>query len=74
MLGNNLTSRVVDSSDKYGSLLDAYWDSVAVLGPALNVTVEQLPNHVCRTLASFDHTLAVPQRRETAKRDQGRTP
>ena len=65
VLGNNLTiSRMVDSLDKYGSLPDAYWDSVAVLGPALNVTVEQLRNHVSRILASFDHTRAVQQRAE----------
>jgi hypothetical protein len=63
VLGNNLTiSRMVDSLEKYGSLPDAYWDSVAVLGPALNVTVEQLRNHVRRVLASFDHTLPVQQR------------
>ncbi|OBF12191.1 hypothetical protein A5730_04765 [Mycobacterium sp. ACS4054] len=63
VLGNNLTiSRMVDSLEKYGSLPDAYWDSVAVLGPALNVTVEQLRNHVRRILASFDHELPVQQR------------
>jgi len=63
VLGNSLTiSRMVDSLEKYGSLPDAYWDSVAVLGPALNVTVEQLRNHVRRVLASFDPTLAVQQR------------
>ena len=63
VLGNNLTiSRMVESLDKYGSLPDAYWDSVAALGPALNATVEQLRNHVMRILASFDHTTAVQQR------------
>lgn len=63
VLGTSLTiSRMVDSLDKYGSLPDAYWDSVAALGPALNVTVEQLRNHVSRILASFDHTLGVQQR------------
>jgi hypothetical protein len=65
VLGNNLTiSRMVDSLEKYGSLPDAYWDSVAALGPALNVTVEQLRNHVGRILASFDHTLPVQHRAE----------
>lgn len=63
VLGTSLTiSRMVDSLDKYGSLPDAYWDSVAMLGPALNITVEQLRNHVSRILASFDHTLGVQQR------------
>lgn len=65
VLGNHLTiSRMVESLDKYGSLPDAYWDSVAVLGPALNVTVEQLRNHVSRILASFDPELPVQQRAE----------
>ncbi|ORB69157.1 hypothetical protein BST44_26120 [Mycobacterium scrofulaceum] len=63
VLGNSLTvSRMVDSLEKYGSLPDAYWDSVSALGPALNVAVEQLRNHVSRILASFDHTLGVQQR------------
>lgn len=63
VLGTSLTiSRMVDSLDKYGSLPDAYWESVAMLGPALNVTVEQLRNHVSRILASFDHTMGVQQR------------
>jgi hypothetical protein len=65
VLGNSLTiSRMVDSLEKYGSLPDAYWDSVAVLGPALNVTVGQLRNHVRRILASFDHTQGVQHRAE----------
>ncbi len=63
VLGTSLTiSRMVESLDKYGSLPDAYWDSVAVLGPALNVTVEQLRNHVGRILASLDRGLPVQQR------------
>ncbi|WP_066913611.1 hypothetical protein [Mycobacterium interjectum] len=65
VLGNNLTlSRMVESLEKYGSLPDAYWDSVAALGPALNVTVAQLRNHVRRILASFDHTVGVQHRAE----------
>lgn len=65
VLGNNLTlSRMVASLERYGSLPDAYWDSVAALGPALNVTVEQLRNHVGRILASFDVDLPVQQRAE----------
>lgn len=63
VLGHNLTiSRMVDSVEKYGSLPDAYWDSVASLGPALNVAVEQLRNHVTRVLAAFDHKLPVQER------------
>jgi hypothetical protein len=65
VLGNNLTiSRMVDSLERYGSLPDAYWESVAGLGPALNVTVEQLRNHVTRILTSFDHKLPVQERAE----------
>uniref|UniRef100_UPI0006DCAF6E hypothetical protein n=1 Tax=Mycobacterium sp. UM_11 TaxID=1638773 RepID=UPI0006DCAF6E len=63
VLGNSLTvSRMVESLDKYGSLPDAYWDSVAALGPALNVAVMQLRNHVSRILASFGPELPVQQR------------
>lgn len=63
VLGSNLTiSRMVDSLERYGSLPNAYWDSVATLGPALNVTVEQLRDHVRRVLASFDRNLAVQER------------
>lgn len=65
VLGNSLTiARMVESLDKYGSLPDAYWDSVAALGPALNVTVEQLRNHVRRVLASFNQALGVQHRAE----------
>lgn len=65
VLGNSLTlSRMVASLERYGSIPDAYWDSVAVLGPALNVTVEQLRNYVGRILASFDDDLPVQQRAE----------
>ncbi|ORA98807.1 hypothetical protein BST30_25390 [Mycobacterium mantenii] len=65
VLGNNVTiSRMVESLEKYGSLPDADWDSVAALGPALNVTVEQLRNHVSRILASLDHKLPVQARAE----------
>ncbi|MDC8973855.1 hypothetical protein [Mycobacterium marinum] len=63
VLGNSLTiSRMVESLEKYGSLPDAYWDSVAALGPALNVTAEQLRNHVRRALACFADNLPVQQR------------
>ncbi|MEE6179427.1 hypothetical protein [Mycobacterium sp. 050134] len=65
VLGHNLTlSRMVESLERYGSLPDAYWDSVAALGPALNVTVEQLRDHVRRILTSFDRSLPVHHRAE----------
>ncbi|WP_156687467.1 hypothetical protein [Mycobacterium sp. Marseille-P9652] len=63
VLGTSLTvTRMVESLEKYGSLPEAYWDSVAALGPALNVTVEQLRGHVGRILASLDRALPVQQR------------
>ncbi|MDP7724192.1 hypothetical protein [Mycobacterium sp. TY814] len=63
VLGSNLTiSRMVDSLERYGSLPNSYWDSVASLGPTLNVTVEQLRDHIRRVLASFDRNLAVQER------------
>lgn len=63
VLGNNLTtSRMVDSLERHGSLPNAYWDSVAGLGPALNVTVEQLRDHIRRVLKSLDRNLAVQER------------
>ncbi|AFC48509.1 hypothetical protein OCO_21460 [Mycobacterium intracellulare MOTT-02] len=63
VLGNHLTiSRMVGSLERYGSLPDAYWDSVAGLGPTLNVTVQQLRDHVRRILASFESQLPVQER------------
>lgn len=68
VIGNNMTvSRMVDSVEEHGSLPDAYWDSIAGLGPALNVTVEQLRNHVTRVLANFDHKLAIQERAQKLK-------
>ncbi|MCV7004750.1 hypothetical protein H7J52_02845 [Mycobacterium gordonae] len=68
VLGNNQTiSRMVESLDRYGSLPDAYWDSVASLGSALNVTVEQLRDHVRRIVGSFDRGLPVQERAKTLR-------
>lgn len=65
VIGNNLTlSRMVESLDQHGSLPQAYWESVAALGPELNVTVEQLRNYAGRILRSFDHSLPVKERAE----------
>ncbi|MCW2654268.1 MAG: hypothetical protein JWR32_5244 [Mycobacterium sp.] len=55
IIGNNATiDRMVDYVDKHGSLPDALWDSVASLGPALSVTVEQLRNHIARVLGTLE--------------------
>jgi hypothetical protein len=65
VLGNNRTiSKMVDSLDEHGTLPQAYWESVASLGPSLNVTIEQLRNYVGRVLRSFDQSLAVQDRAE----------
>lgn len=65
VLGNNRTiSRMVDSLSEHGTLPQAYWDSVASLGPSLNSTIEQLRNYVRRVLRSFDSGLPVQERAE----------
>lgn len=68
VIGNNVTiSRMVESLERYESLPNAYWDSVASLGPALNVTVEQLRSHVRLILASFDQSQSVQERADKLK-------
>jgi hypothetical protein len=63
VLGNYTTiSRLVAYLDSHGAVPDALWDSVATLGPALNSTVEQLRNHVDRTLGSLDPNEPVHER------------
>jgi hypothetical protein len=63
VLGNHLSiRRAVDFLDKHGALPDADWDALASLGPALNVAVEQLRNHVTRLLEPFDSDLPVQER------------
>jgi hypothetical protein len=63
VLGNHMSiRRATDFLDKHGTFPDADWEALASLGPALNVTVEQLRNHVGRILASFDPDLPVQGR------------
>ncbi|BBZ79497.1 hypothetical protein MANY_48340 [Mycolicibacterium anyangense] len=63
VLGNHLSiRRATDFLDKHGELPDADWDALAGLGPALNVTVEQLRNHVSRVLDSFEPNRPVQER------------
>ncbi|MGV0626254.1 hypothetical protein [Mycolicibacter minnesotensis] len=65
ILGTNvIVSRNVAYLEKHGSLPETDWDAVASLGPALNVTVEQLRNHASRVLKSLDPSLAVQNRAE----------
>lgn len=63
VLATNATvARKVAYLEKHGALPDADWDAVAGLGPALNVTIEQLRNHVTRVLDSLDPNLPVQDR------------
>jgi hypothetical protein len=63
VLGNyTIIDRRMRYLGEYGSLPDALWESVSGLGPALNVTVEQLRAYVGRTLASFKSELPVQDR------------
>lgn len=63
VLGNHLSiRRATDFLDKHAALPEADWEALASLGPALNVTVEQLRNHVSRILDSFDPDLPVQRR------------
>jgi hypothetical protein len=59
---NTIVARKVSYLEKHGSLPNADWDAVAGLGPALNVTVEQLRNHVTLVLESLDPKLPVQDR------------
>lgn len=63
VLGNHLSiRRATDFLEKHESLPDADWDALAGLGPTLNVTVEQLRNHVSRILNSFELNLPIQDR------------
>lgn len=65
VLGTNaIVNRKVTYLEKHGSLPDADWDAVAGLGPALNITIEQLRNHVNRVLDSLTPELPVQDRAE----------
>jgi hypothetical protein len=63
VLGSHLAiNRAADFLEKHGSVPDADWDSLASLGPAMSVAVEQLRNHVSRLLTTFDFDLPVQDR------------
>ncbi|MGV0836888.1 hypothetical protein [Mycolicibacterium thermoresistibile] len=54
--------RLVRYLETHGSLPDAMWESVAALGPNLEAAVEQLRNHVTRTLADLPQSGSVSER------------
>lgn len=54
--------RLVRYLQNHGSLPDAMWDSVASLGPTLEVAVEQLRNHITRTLGHVPTSGSVAER------------
>ncbi|SEP88018.1 hypothetical protein SAMN04488583_1339 [Mycobacterium sp. 88mf] len=63
VLGTHLSiRRATEFLDKHGVTPDADWDALASLGPGLNVTVEQLRNHLSRILDSFGSDLPVQER------------
>ncbi|MGD9512522.1 MULTISPECIES: hypothetical protein [Mycolicibacterium] len=63
VLGTHLSiRRATEFLDTHGALPDADWNALASLGPALNVTIEQLRNHVRRILDTFDSDLPVQDR------------
>ncbi|MFV8230239.1 hypothetical protein [Mycolicibacterium fortuitum] len=63
VLGTYLSiRRATEFLDQHGVLPDTDWDALASLGPALNVTVEQLRNHISRILDSFEPNLPVQDR------------
>lgn len=63
VMGTNIiVNRKVTYLEKHGSLPDADWDAVAGLGPALNITIEQLRSHVTRVLDSLAPGLPVQER------------
>jgi hypothetical protein len=65
VLGIHTTvSRKLAYLEEHGPLPDADWDAIASLGPTLNITVEQLRNHVTRVLNSLDAELPVQDRAE----------
>ncbi|ORV47623.1 hypothetical protein AWC02_08380 [Mycolicibacter engbaekii] len=63
VLADNLTiTRQLSYLEKNGSLPDAYWDSIAGLGPSLNATAERLRNHARRVLDTLDPNSSVQDR------------
>lgn len=63
VFGNHTTTtRMVAYLEKHRSLPDAFWNSVAGLGPDLNKSVERLRHYVTGTLQSFEPNLPVQDR------------
>ncbi|MFM1723920.1 hypothetical protein ABEU20_002493 [Rhodococcus sp. PAM 2766] len=58
----NSLEHIVATLEESGSLPSADWDSVAGLGPQLEVGVERLRNHVKRTIDGFDGSQSVQDR------------
>lgn len=58
----NTLERAVTALEDTGSLPAADWDSVAGLGPQLEVVIERLRNHVKRTIEGFDSSQSVQDR------------
>lgn len=69
IIGHHHTvDRLVRYLANHGSLPDALWDSIAALGPKLEATVEQLRNHVTRTLSTVPPDGSVAERAKALHR------
>jgi len=63
VLGHNMVLRRLSNSLDMGEpLTDADWNSVASLGPSLQVAVERLREHCRQTLAAFDPEAPIGKR------------
>ncbi|MBM4588397.1 hypothetical protein GS507_09325 [Rhodococcus hoagii] len=58
----NTLERTVTALEDTGSLPAADWDSVAGLGPQLEVVIERLRNHIKRTIEGFDSGQSIQDR------------
>ncbi|WP_032364438.1 hypothetical protein [Rhodococcoides fascians] len=63
VVGNHAAlSRIAKTHAETGALPTADWDSIASLGPALQVGIERLREHAKRTVAGFDASKPVQDR------------
>lgn len=63
VVGNHAAlSQIAKTHAETGALPTADWDSIASLGPALQVGIERLREHAKRTIAGFDTSKAVQDR------------
>lgn len=72
MVGNHAAlSRIAKVHGETGALPTADWESIASLGPALEVGIERLREHAKRTVAGFDALKPVQDRASYLKNAVG---